>query len=120
MFPLDQMVQIHRRNGEVEQFLLLEQQRGRYLVVLPPDVADEAAAYVDLGGTCNDELVQLLIKHVRVVDGEFGTPLTAKRAQTVLERSDLPAVRRAALWRTPMAEKAPSIAADDIAYAFGL
>jgi hypothetical protein len=120
MFPLEYQVNIHHQDGEVQRYTLVENQDERYLVVLHPDVVEEALAYVKRGGERDDGLVALLTDEALVVDRRSGALLSLLEANEVLKESKFSSLRRAALLRSPLPEQKVALTGEDLAWAFGL
>ncbi len=119
MFPVDYQVNVHTSKG-VRRYVLLENQRDRALVVLPPRWVKPMLARLRHGGPQDDELVRILSREVLVIDRQRGYPLSEKETCKALAASKHIAIVRAGLFRQPLPETAFTLSEEDLAWAFGL
>jgi hypothetical protein len=119
MFPIDYQVNV-RRGEDVTQYVLLENQEDRYLVVLHPSQLDEMMHYMSRENANDDGLIALLCDEAMVIDRKKGTPVPLEKAGDVMAASTHPAIRRAATFRAPLPTWSVKVTGEDLAWAFGL
>lgn len=120
MFSMDYQVNIHHRDGEVQRYILIENQDDKHLVVVHPSVVEEMSAYISRGGHRDDGLIALLMDEAMVLDRKKGTPLPLAQANDVLAASEYAPLRRAGMLRQPLPETTLAMTGEDLAWAFGL
>lgn len=119
MFPVDYQVNVHTSKG-IRRYVLLENQRDRALVVLPPRWVKPLLARLRQGGPQDDDLVNILSREVLVIDRQRGYPLSATETRKALAASKHTAIVRAGLFREPLAPAPAELSAEDLGWAFGL
>ncbi|MEB3284539.1 MAG: hypothetical protein VKN33_04570 [Candidatus Sericytochromatia bacterium] len=119
MFPVDYQVNVHTAKG-VRRYVLLENQRDRALVVLPPRWVKPLLARLKWGGPQDDELVKILSREVLVIDRQRGYPLSETETRKALAASEHVAIVRAGLFRQKLPEQGHWGNEDDLGWAFGL
>ena len=119
MFPVDYQVNVHTAKG-IRRYVLLENQRDRALVVLPPRWVKPLLARLREGGPQDDELVNILSREVLVIDRQRGYPLSETESRRALAHSKHIAIVRAGLFRQPLDESPTQLSEEDLAWAFGL
>lgn len=120
MFPIDYQVNVRRGDGPVQRYTLLENQDDRHLIVLHPSLVREMMALMRSGNALDDSLVALLADEAVVLDRKNGQVLPLSEANEVLHNSEHPALRRAAIFRTPLPSWSLTITGEDLAWAFSL
>ncbi|MEB3197807.1 MAG: hypothetical protein VKP62_11445 [Candidatus Sericytochromatia bacterium] len=112
MFPVDYQVNVHTARG-IRRYVLLENQRERYLVVIAPGQLEAVQACSPHTPEGRDALVALLAEHAQVIDRHRGHALKSERATKLMLASKYALIRQAGLFRQPLpAAPAPLDEAD--------